>query len=232
MNGSLLSVRGYYKRQLYKSDNIDPIVGCRSFKKFTIDTEDLISINRTAAYAMLFISVENNAYIKATYGDGMASDVLVYIGKILDKFVSRSETYSHISDEKFSALIRYNEVNDIINRIKVFNALAYNFHDLKKENYNIRLGFGIYPINRKDGNAVQPLLEKAMLAQKMKLNMDNKAYLFYDDSMGERERRELAMEGKMDASLKNNDFKVFFQPKLNIKYDRLDGAEALVRRTS
>ncbi|NCA68028.1 MAG: EAL domain-containing protein, partial [Clostridia bacterium] len=223
------AIRGYYKRQLYKSDNIDPIVGCRSFKKFTIDAEDFIGINRTAAFAMLYISVENYSYIKMTYGEEMAADVLKYVGKVLDKFISKNEAYSYISESKFSALIRYNEINDIINRVKIFNALAYNFTGLKKENYNIRLGFGIYPINKKDGSNIQPILEKAMLAHRMKLNTDNRTYIFYDTSMGEREERERAMEGRMDISLKNGDFKVFFQPKLNIKYDRLEGAEALVR---
>ncbi|MDD4124604.1 MAG: EAL domain-containing protein [Eubacteriales bacterium] len=225
----ITAIRGYYKRQLYKSDNIDPIVGCRSYKKFTIDAEDLISINKTAAYAMLYIVVENYSYIKTTYGEEMTVDVLKYIGKVLDKFISRSETYSYISDNKYSALIRYNENADIINRVKIFNALTYNFPGFKKDNYNIRLGFGIYPVSRKDGANIQPILEKAMLAHRMKLNTDNRTYIFYDTGMGEREERERAMEGKMEIALKNEDFKVFFQPKLNIIYDRLDGAEALVR---
>ncbi len=225
----ITAIRGYYKRQLYKSDNIDPIVGCRSFKKFSIDAEDLIGINRTAAYAMIYITVENYSYIKTTYGEETAADTLRYIGNILDKFVGGNETYAYISDNKFSALIRFNVPDDIVNRIKIINALAYNFPELKKDNYNIRLRYGIYPINRMDSVNIQPILEKAMLAHRMKPSTDNRVYAFYDESMGEREERERAMEGRMDVSLKTGDFKVFFQPKLNIKYDRLEGAEALVR---
>ncbi|MGI6716566.1 MAG: EAL domain-containing protein [Eubacteriales bacterium] len=222
-------MRGYYKRQLYKSDNIDPIVGCRSYKKFTIDAEDLISINRTAGYAMLCIAVENLTYIKNAYGEDFAVDVLQYIGKVLDKFISNTETFSYVSDNKFSALIRYNDTADIINRVKLINALVVNYPGFKNENYAVRVGVGIYPINRRENLSIQQMLEKAMLAHRMKLNTDNRIYIFYEDSMGEREEREREMEGKMEQALKNGDFQVFFQPKLDIKHDRLEGAEALVR---
>ena len=229
MFGVVVAIRGYYKRQLYKSDNIDPIVGCRSYKKFTIDAEDLISINRTAGYAMLYIAVENLPYIKKAYGEDTATVVLQFIGKVLDKFITNSESYAYISDNKFCALIRYNENTDIINRVKIINALGYNFPGFKKDNYNIRLGFGIYPVDRKENTSIQQMLERAMLALRMKLNTDNRVYIFYNSDMGQREEREREMEGKMEYSLKNGDFQVFFQPKLNIKYDRLEGAEALVR---
>lgn len=229
MFGVVVAIRGYYKRQLYKSDNIDPIVGCRSYKKFTIDAEDLISINRTAGYAMLYIAVENLPYIKKAYDEDTATVVLQFIGKVLDKFITNSESYAYISDNKFCALIRYNENTDIINRVKIINALGYNFPGFKKDNYNIRLGFGIYPVDRKENTSIQQMLERAMLALRMKLNTDNRVYIFYNSDMGQREEREREMEGKMEYSLKNGDFQVFFQPKLNIKYDRLEGAEALVR---
>jgi len=226
----VLAIRGYYRRQLYKSDNIDPVVGCKSFKKFSIESEDILSINLTQTFAVLFISLENHAHIKSTYGESVATDTLVFIGRILDRFVAANESYSYVSENKFSALIRYNKPEETVNRIKIINALAGNFPALKSEGYSPKLGFGVYAVKRGDGHVIQPLLEKAMLAYKTKLNTaTTETYLFYDDSMGRKEERVLSMERRAESSLKNGEFRVFYQPKLNIKLNRIDGAEALAR---
>ena len=57
----------------------------------------------------------------------------------------------------------------------------------------------------------------------------NKRYFVYDDKMEEKIIKENDIEMIMEEGIEKQEFKVFYQPKINNKTKKVDGAEALVR---
>ena len=69
----------------------------------------------------------------------------------------------------------------------------------------------------------------ALLAINYTKGRYNKNYAFYDDNMHQRLLKERRITDSMEQSLKNGEFKVYLQPKYNIRDKKMVGAEALVR---
>ena len=64
----------------------------------------------------------------------------------------------------------------------------------------------------------------------MKENNENKtSFIFYDDNIYKKIYKQNYIENNMQSSLDNNEFRLFLQPKVDPKINKVIGAEALVR---
>ena len=90
------------------------------------------------------------------------------------------------------------------------------------------LSIGIYKIKDED-NDIFEILDKALIAHNMSKGNYNKRYFVYDDKMEEKMIKEHDIEMIMEEGIEKQEFKVFYQPKINTKTGKVDGAEALVR---
>jgi predicted signal transduction protein with EAL and GGDEF domain len=78
------------------------------------------------------------------------------------------------------------------------------------------------------GTAME-MVDNALSACKLAEEKANAPYVVYDVKINEEIAKNEKIESMMEDGLKNGDFKLFLQPKYNIKADRIDSAEALVR---
>ncbi len=72
-------------------------------------------------------------------------------------------------------------------------------------------------------------IEKVNLAHRFAKLQKDDLICDYDDSFRQRAVRETELTNKMDAALQSQEFKVYLQPKYEIKNETVIGAEALVR---
>lgn len=90
------------------------------------------------------------------------------------------------------------------------------------------MNFGLYQIeNRKE--AVANMIDKAILARKVDKDKRHSLYVIYTDEMEEKLILETRIEEEMKKALNDKEFKVFYQPKVDLKTKKLVGAEALIR---
>ena len=106
-------------------------------------------------------------------------------------------------------------------------AIAEALPDLR-----VSVRMGVY-LNVDKNVAFEQRFDRANLAAAPLRSSYESRYAVYDDSMHERELYTEKLLKDMDAALAERQFKVFFQPKYNIRGDRpaLCSAEALVRWT-
>lgn len=102
--------------------------------------------------------------------------------------------------------------------------------EISAESNTVRLKMGIYP-NVDKSIDIQSRFDRAKLARDTIHYSFSQIIAYYD---GEKYRRNLVFQQlmrEMDAALKERDFKVYYQPKFDIRGDRpeLISAEALVR---
>lgn len=210
-------------------DNIDPVLQCNTYKKFSLDTEQILEHNKVTKFALIYTEVEQFRFIIDSYDSLTADDILHYIAKVFNTSLQQSETYGHISEDKFVMLMHYSDENDLINRLKVIYAVVFNYPEMKKLNSNLRLSVGVYCIDRANDREIQKMLDRAIIAQKTNTLNTSEAINIYTEKVKTTFMREAEIESRKEMSLANNEFRVFYQPKYNIKYNRPDGAEALVR---
>ncbi len=104
----------------------------------------------------------------------------------------------------------------------------------KTGNTNFSLRMGVYSESEKKFT-VESMFDKAFHACSVQKNASGGYYsnsvVFYDNAMHEKEVFSERLISDMDMAIKEKQFKVFYQPKYNIKGDRpvLASAEALIR---
>ncbi|NLW73426.1 MAG: EAL domain-containing protein [Clostridiales bacterium] len=223
----LLHLRSLEKIKSY--DTIDPLLKCNTYKKFCIDAEAILEKNKITKFALVYTEIDQFRFITEKYENINADEVLRFLAKVFGMSLLQEETFGHISDDKFVLLLHYSDEKDLMNRLRIILAVAFNYPELKKHKSNLKLSMGVYCINRAEKEPIQKMLDRAVIAQKSNIHTTSEQINIYDERVKSSFMREAEIEARKEAALTDNEFKIFYQPKYNIQQNRPDGAEALVR---
>lgn len=210
-------------------EQIDSVSGCLTYRYFLNHAEELVDKNPTNRYAVAMVRVNYLQYLGQLYGDEIFLKVIRFVGEVFEKLLDPTETYGYISDSNFSVLLHYQEEVDLMNRLRMIHAIIYNFPELKTKNNHVKVTFGIYLVRPEEDFSTLQCLEKAGMALRSSSFSADSLFRFYNDELGAGSNRQAEIELKMENSLQNEEFKVFYQPKYNLKREMIDSAEALVR---
>ncbi|MDO4479049.1 MAG: EAL domain-containing protein [Lachnospiraceae bacterium] len=101
-------------------------------------------------------------------------------------------------------------------------------HDQGSLMRNMVMRWGIYPIHDRTV-PIEQMCDRAVLAVDSVRNQYQQPFAIYDDSMRSRLLREQEITAVMEQGIREKQFKVYLQPKCDIRNNRMGGAEALVR---
>lgn len=200
-----------------KTDKLTNLYSIEFFKKFCIQFDEAKS---DISKDMVSINITRFRLLNELYGKNYSDEVLKNIAKFLEHFVDKVKGFaSHTSGGDFLVYCTHQDdyqsfVNDLLNHL---------------ESSSVHLHIGIYP-------NVDPLLDKDLVIGRAhnvanSIQGDSTIYAIYDSKVEEKVFFEEELINSFKNSLKNREFKVFYQPKYNIQGDknRLSSAEALIR---
>lgn len=99
-----------------------------------------------------------------------------------------------------------------------------------KEHYSLTIYGGICCVKDVPSSIeIDSILDRANFAQKTVKGQEERHYAFYTDSIREQMVEEINIQSRFSDALKNKEFIVYYQPKVNLSADSFDSAEALVR---
>lgn len=88
------------------------------------------------------------------------------------------------------------------------------------------IGISEYP---KDGETSEDLLKSADIAMYMAKESGKNTFKFYKAAVGDRNSKNTALETELRKSINNNQFVLYFQPKIHLATNQLNSYEALIR---
>jgi diguanylate cyclase (GGDEF)-like protein/PAS domain S-box-containing protein len=88
------------------------------------------------------------------------------------------------------------------------------------------IGIALFPL---DGDDAETLIRNADAAMYHAKSQGRNNYQFYGRAMNARALEKLAMESQLRKAIERNEFELHFQPKLDLRSNRISGAEALIR---
>ena len=94
-------------------------------------------------------------------------------------------------------------------------------------NYQIRLYCGVAV--RRDDSSAEMMMTHAMFALQTAKGSDRNNVWVYDVELHEQEILQNYIESHMYQALRDKEFRMFMQPKFDVRTGRIGGAEALVR---
>ena len=181
--------------------------------------------NPNAKKDMVILNITKFHLYNELYGHEAGDNVLVYIANILKDIARENEgIVARLQADYFALYINHqNDYEELLNSIYTTLKEKYNI-----SNITFRLGiYGASSVNESVDNRI----DRAKLVCDEIRKSNTKFYNIYseDDQNNQLFRERLNHDFK--KALANNEFKVFFQPKVNIEGDKfvLSSAEALVR---
>ena len=212
------------KISLYNLVYIDPFTELGNYYYFCKEGNKFIQKNTAPKY-ILILDIEKFRAFNSYYGHDKGRELIIQLAK---RLVQILKDYINIicrfTNDIFAILI---ETNDRINIIadNLFGSLRHI--EVNGEIYNIYPIIGIYKI--KNDENILLAIDKAMTAHDEIIGDYSKKYNMYSEETEKVILEEQQIETIMEEALENGEFKVFYQPKVDLKTNNVISCEALVR---
>lgn len=204
----------------------DEITGGKNLNYFKEFTSETLYKYQGMPFLVHRFDVSNFRYINEAYGHVRADQLLKIIVEEASAIFYGKELCVRMNADQFVMLTK--NTQDLEERFFVFtdkvNARALDIGI----RYPIKFKRGVYQIKNKEYD-VSLIIDKANVARKNLTGEEKECVAFYSDKLVSDMRKVDKIESEMETALFNNEFKMFIQPKWDIREDKLYGGEALVR---
>lgn len=177
---------------------------------------------------LLFFDLDRFKVINDTLGHEAGDIVLKQIARHLRACVRRGDTLARVGGDEFALLVEQisdpNELSAIAAGLlaAMTNPLTIGGQVCQLSG---SIGVAVYP---KDGADGPTLLKNADIAMYRAKGGRNQ-FQFYSRDMDQHTVERLSLENELRQAIAQQQFEVFYQPKINFRSGEIAGAEALVR---
>ena len=206
----------------------DTLTNLPNRRKFTEDITNFIEMGQKFGFFMLdFDRFKHiNDSLGHTYGDKLLQVITERIQKILG---SDGYFYRFAGDE-FIILLPHRIDEETLNQFA--QKLLSVFNDKVQLSPTIELyttgsmGVTIFP---DQGQDVDQLIKNADTAMYEAKRQGRNSFKVYDQAMRKATQEYLQIETFLQTAIENDEFELFFQPKFDIKANKINSMEALLR---
>jgi diguanylate cyclase (GGDEF)-like protein/PAS domain S-box-containing protein len=179
--------------------------------------------------AVLFLDLDGFKYINDSLGHPVGDKLLQSIAKRLVGCVRGSDTVSRQGGDEFVVLLsELQKVADaaiLARRLlkAVAEAHSIDHHDL---HITTSIGISVFP---DDGPDAETLIKNADTAMYQAKENGRQSYQFFKPAMKVRAVERQSVEESLRRALQRREFKLRYQPKIDLRTGAITGAEALLR---
>lgn len=179
--------------------------------------------------AVLFVDLDRFKNINDTLGHEAGDLLLQEVGKRLKSCLRESDTVARLGGDEFVVLLPAlpDTANIAVVAHKILVATSKSFVALGQEfRVTASIGISIYP---KDGGDEQSLMKNADIAMYQAKENGKNHFEFYSVQMNTHSFERLALESSLRRALEQNEFELYYQPKIDARSGGIVGMEALLR---
>ncbi|MFB2659481.1 putative bifunctional diguanylate cyclase/phosphodiesterase [Shewanella mangrovisoli] len=217
--------------KLRKMATRDPLTGLpnRTLLLETIAVTIQRSRVHKSSFALMFIDLDRFKNINDSLGHALGDQFLARIARILERVVGDKGSVSRLGGDEFVILADSvhspDQAADFVDKLLVqLNVpIQLNEHAIHPA---ASIGISIYP---EDGNSAEDLIRHADIAMYSAKAAGSNQWAFFKQQMTERAAVRLRTEASLHDALKNNEFLLYFQPKLDLQTGKITACEALIR---
>ncbi len=208
----------------------DVLTGVFQLEFFKEEAQQLLEAGTKNKVAIAYTDFTDFKYINDVFGYSYGDSILKQYGKILIDGLREGELCGRVSADKFVLFLQYTDKDEVVARLREADGKIKEFMKCSSHHQSVSTCCGICCVEDViEELNIDGLLDRANFARKTVKNGANPNYVFYNESIRNRLRKEKYVEGRMADALENREFKVFYQPKVELKTDKIACSEALVR---
>lgn len=208
----------------------DTLTGLANRKFFSDTLNTALTKARTSnkKLAVLFIDLDNFQSINDQYGHDVGDEILVGVAEQLKKFAVTNEVFARIGGDEFAGLVLGANTTEIHRAVKAVKRAIDTSYNTRIHAFRISASIGVtvYPHDESDGDILLRHADQAMYKAK-ELGASGIQYFDTERSQTLSNRRQLLNE--IEIALREDQFELYYQPRIRLSDGCLAGAEALLR---
>lgn len=206
----------------------DALTKLDSVNVFKRKIKDRIASMSNYRYGLASIDFDKFKDINQTIGYAKGDELIIDYAEYVSEILRPNEILCHVSADKFLLFFEYGKDEDATSVVASKNDEAVLKLRKKYKNVQISTTTGIYLIKPSDFE-INGLIDKTNIASKTVKTVRQSSYAVYNEEMERQALKEKEIENKMYKALENHEFVIYYQPKTDLKTEKVAGAEALVR---
>lgn len=216
---------GFRDIDVRRSADVDDMTGLLTRPAFFKMAEELLKNNPNMEFDIVISDIVDFKKINETYGIKTGDKILGWVGSMFAPYISEDLLVGRYGGDQMVIMGPHEKV--VKNK---FQDGLERFMMAEKRNGlpDIVMKFGVYENIQHDRSIISSCDKAHVALNKIKGHYE-KILAFYDEKLISELDVQRRIENSMYDSLKNNDFKVYYQPKHDAVTGRLVGAEALIR---
>lgn len=178
---------------------------------------------------LLTINLDKFKGINTSYGREAGDSTICTASERLQSCVRKSDTLARNNGDEFAIILEgVNEESDVLRMVQqIIEELGKPFAIPGDQiHLGCSVGVAFYP---KAGLNPEALLRAANLAMAHAKTDRGCSYCFYTDELNTKASSQLVMEAEFRRALRRNEFRLMFQPRVNIATGEIAGMEGLIR---
>lgn len=182
--------------------------------------------------AVLFLDLDRFKSINDSLGHAVGDELLVKVSEVLLTCVRAYDSVSRFGGDEYTIVlsdIPKNEAEEKAEQLadRILSKMSEPFIIDDREFFiSPSIGISVFP---KDANNFNDLLKNSDSAMYKAKTIPSGAYEFYQPIQNSEVLKRMEMEVELRHALKENQFELVFQPKINLVQNKIIGVEALAR---
>ena len=219
------------EQRIYKMAYYDELTGLANRAHFLEQFDFQINItgNTAQQLAIVYIDLDDFKGVNDSYGHACGDSYLKHFSNYLTNTVRETDLASRLGGDEFCILLR--DFSDRTHVEKtVLRCLEYCQHPVQLGNHRIHprmsVGVAFFPDNGTNADELIKRADAAMYTVKQK---GKHGYAIYDSQMATDTMKRVRLEADLRQALNDDDFVLWYQPKIDISDNSMMGVEALIR---
>lgn len=179
--------------------------------------------------AVLFLDLDRFKIVNDTLGHAVGDELLQQVAARLQACLRSSDTIGRLGGDEFLVIIEDYRDQSEIERLaeKLHKSLVAVFPVNTKELFiGVSIGISLFP---EDGSDASTLIRNADSALYRAKEAGRGSYSFYHAELTRQAEARLEIEAQLRGALQRGEFRLNYQPKIDLRTGRVVAAEALIR---
>ena len=216
----------YSKERNIRLLSTDTITGIPNENAYIMFLQKLVDYGRASEYVVANLNIKNFTLVNERFGSEKGDEVIRFFSKKLNELADKDEIVSRVGGNNYFAAFKKEGFAEKLEKCNSITVQIENLDEIIE--YPIQIRAGIYYIQEQD-TVVSEINNKVAIAFGYAKRVESKDFVYFDENIRKELYQEMLIRKMLPKALENNEFVVFYQPKVSLETYKLSGAEALVR---